>query len=151
VSEHPSSDRRLTRRESRWLDGQMPAGEREEFERALDPARRARLEALREAGALWREDALRAARRHDPRDLAERVLAGAAPRAAAAPAPRLAFPAAAAVVLIALGVLGTLLVRGSPPEPIAPRAARAPYLEDLERLQLDLMAQHPALDPQIGG
>jgi hypothetical protein len=67
VSKDRTADRPLTPEESRWLDGELPAegpdGARALEERlAADPARAARLAALREAGHLWREEARRTAR-----------------------------------------------------------------------------------------
>jgi len=125
------------------MDGELPLegpdGARAMEERlAADPARARRLEALREATDLWRDEARRTARDlGGSRALATRVL-----ERVRTPAPRVSapyrIPAAAAVLLIAAGAVGTFLVRR--PEP-RPQIERNLKLEDLERAQVDLVAE----------
>lgn len=146
----PSPDLRpgLTPEESRYLDGELPAAEARRLEAALaaDPQRAARLERWRTATDLWRDEARRAAGPVDPVALYARVLARVR---AVAPGPvqrRLTAYAAAALLLIGLGVGGTLWLRHAPP-PAPPAAALA--LEDLERAEIDLLAGHPDLFPRV--
>ena len=105
---------RLTPAENRYLDGACPPAELAEVEASLEanPARREALEAHREAMALWRSDVERDVDRIDPEAVAAEVLERIQ-RPAARP-PRMAVHrvwAAAALVLIAFGAIGTMLVR----------------------------------------
>lgn len=109
--------------DSRYLDGRGTPEERAAFRAGLekDPARRARLEAHEEAMDLWRADVARDVDRIDPEAIAAEVLEQIQ-RPAARP-PRLAIHrvwAAAAVVLIALGAVGTFLAQ--PPDPTETQA-----------------------------
>jgi hypothetical protein len=98
----------------------------------------------REVMDLWREDVDRRARRIDPTALAERVLRAAPDVAHATSAARRW--AAAAVVLIGLGVLGSLVVA-----PTNRRAADTVpgAVRLIEHDRLDLLAERELLD--LGG
>lgn len=147
---HPEG---LSRDESRFLDGELPpdAARRLESRLAADPQRAERLEAYREAMDVWREDAACASRAVDPPDaLADRVVR----KVTADPSPMLRPPgalprwyAAAAVLLIAVGIGGTVLARRG-----APRASdegQQPELAVIEEAVLDLVLESPELSPRL--
>lgn len=119
----------LTREESRWLDGRLDehAARRVEARLAADAQRAARLEAHRQAMALWREDTARHAETLDAGRLAERVLAGRGLRAEQDTRQARRY-AAAAVLLIGLGLAGASAV--------GPRRAEAGHAPVQSALQL---------------
>jgi anti-sigma factor RsiW len=139
----------LSPEESRYVDGEAPpdAARRLERQLAADPERADRLEAYRDAMDVWREDAQHTARTVDPRGaLAERVLESvtrdAPPSRATNPMPR--WYAAAAVLLIAVGIGGTVIARRTHPAPHRP-----PELADIEEAVLDLVLESPELSPRL--
>lgn len=104
----------ITPEESRYWDGALgdEAARRLEARLDADPARRARLEAWRDAMDLWRSDAARRVATLDPAVLAERALAEA--DVVASEGPLLRRYATAAVVLIGLGVAGAGVLGPNP-------------------------------------
>ena len=110
---------------------------------------------LEDAMALWREDAARAAARVDVHgDLADRVVAGVLDRPTPVGAPRTTAPrssaarwyAMAAVLLIGVGVAGTLVMRlqaADEPTPIRRWAA-------VEEELIDALARDPQSEPGLG-
>jgi anti-sigma factor RsiW len=133
-------DHEWTREESLWVDGRLDPESARELEARLasDPARAARLQAYREAMALWREEADREAARLEPSRLAERVLAGVGLRAeqervrGVRAARRYA---AAAVLLIGLGVGGALWIGAR--DATAGGESMEAALQQIERSRLD--------------
>lgn len=104
---------------------------------------------LADAFDLWREDAARTARGIDVHgNLADRIIAAVEAR----PAPRVVstaarWYAAAAVLLIGIGVTGTLLART--PTPTEPRAVHE--LGDLDdELIHNFLVLDPAVEPGLG-
>ncbi len=132
-----------TREDSRYVDGELEGEQARRLERETTEGdlRSKRLGAWREAMDLWREDGRRAAMAFDADRVTRRILEASGPREAA---PGLAAIqatrryAAAAVLLIGLGLGGTLW--------IGPQAAAEspPTVETitqaLERDHLDLIA-----------
>jgi len=120
-----------TREESRYVDGELDgdAAERLSGELRADPERRARLDAWREVMDLWRDDTYRRASRLAPAVLTDRVrrdLAASALRARTSGAAQRY--AAAALVLIGLGLVGSMWLGARPPPGIrggVPAALRA--------------------------
>lgn len=113
----------LTPEESRWLDGTLPADAARRLERQLaaDPRRRAALERYRESMGAWRDDARRGLADQDSflDGLADQILANSA---SAEPSRRPVRPreetprfaglyAAAALLLVGVGLVGTLWVQ----------------------------------------
>lgn len=151
----------LTPDENRYLDGEMSAQEAHSMELRLaaDPERAAHIAAWRDAMDLWRDDARRAAAgvAAEPDDLADRILdglSGEAPqflggataldrrRAVAPQAAR--WYAAAAVLLMAVGVTGTLLARPAP----ADRSAR-PQVSPFDEVFLEVLAEGSEFNPRL--
>ena len=139
---NPNTPRRprLTRDDSRALDGVLPPTEaaRVAREQSADPARAHAVAAYREAADLWADDARRAAQHLDTALLVERVLArgGAPPVAAPGSAPW--GYTAAAVALIALGLAGLWSTRGvSTPARTDVSDLEPGRLAVLRRLELD--------------
>lgn len=152
----------LTPEESRHLDGELPASQASQLNEALaaDVARARRLDRWRAATAVWREEAQEAAARVDPAAMAERVLAQVQrvrhphrqPGAMGSPTPGSVSPAlrayaAAALLMIGVGIGGSLIVglQGTPPR----QEATALRLEDIERAEIDLLAEHPDMSPRF--
>ena len=148
----------LTREESRYLDGEASPEEvrRMEHQLAADPVRAARLSAWQEAMGLWRADAARAAAVPGLEDgvaaegLADRILA-AGPQAgrlrngrslSAAP-----WYAAAAALLMTVGVTGTLLTRANARGNAG--AMRPPQVGSLSDGVMDDMVDGPELLPGL--
>ena len=104
---------------------------------------------LREALDLWREDAQRAAERIDVRgDLADRIVAAAERGQPPAIVPAGArWYAAAAVLLIAVGVAGTLMARRSAPSQDLPSVR----FVDIQEAMLDVVADDPMYVPGLEG
>jgi anti-sigma factor RsiW len=128
--EHP-----LTPLLSRWLDGRTTPKESQEVERLLasDPAAAAAVRRLREAA-----DVLRASARRDPPvDLADRVLAeGAFHGGEIAVFRRVARRyAAAAALLLATGVAGTVWVEATAP---SARMIPSPERDDVADIALSM-------------
>lgn len=178
---HPQ-DSALTPEESRWLDGTLDADARRRMERLLaaDPARARRLARDREALDLWAADARRQAARavgpvaplpspmHGPHatGLAEAVLqhvtAGGgrrmSQRSGEVLSPRAALAyAAAAMLLIGVGLGGTWLVHGQRAEAVpssghdaAAPDPDAPLLDGVSHAIKRGMVRRPAGD-QPGG
>lgn len=99
---------------SRWIDGELDAPRAAEVRRRVeaDPAAREHLASWRRAMELWREDVGRASDQADPSDMARRVLASTdtVERRANELRPVFWRYAAAAVLLLGLGVAGASLV-----------------------------------------
>jgi hypothetical protein len=104
---------------------------------------------LRAALDLWREDTARAAERIDVTgDLADRVVAAAErghPLTLVPAGARLY--AAAAVLLIAVGIAGTLMVRQS----ASATTSHAVRFVDLEETTIDVVADDPKYAPGLEG
>jgi len=106
---------------------------------------------LREALDLWREDAARTAARLDVTGaLAERIVAEAAternrPLAVAPAGAR--WYAAAAVLLIAVGIAGTLLAR----QAAAQEQGGAVRFVDIEEALVQVLTEAPELSPGLEG
>ena len=103
---------------------------------------------LQDAMDLWREDAQRAAEGIDIHgDLADRVVADALRRpqlVSEAPAGALWY-AAAAVLLIGVGIVGTLAVRQA-----APARGDAPRWSNLDKAMIEKITQESGLEPSLG-
>lgn len=132
----------LTPEEARFLDGTLSGEERRalEAELARDPARAAALEEDRGAMALWKDDARSTAASLDMDALADQVLASV--RAGRPTPAQVGFPRAyaiAAMLLITVGAVGTLLVRGSH----SPTGDAMP--SRIEASLIEAMADDPAL------
>jgi anti-sigma factor RsiW len=132
----------LTPEEARYLDGTLSDAERRAFEATLekDPARAAALREDLGALALWKDDARAQATALDLDALADQVLASV--RAGRPTPAQVGFPKAyaiAAMLLITIGAVGTLVVRGtqSPREGVMPSRIEASLIE--------AMADDPAL------
>jgi anti-sigma factor RsiW len=128
------------------VDGELGDRARREVEARLagDPARGERLATWREAMDLWREDARRGGPRVEPPVLADRVLRAGRPTGADPEVSRAARAyAAAAVVLIGLGVGGAAwLGPGPAPRAGPPReAAVALRLLEEERMALQVVKE----------
>jgi anti-sigma factor RsiW len=139
---NPNTPRRprLTRDDSRALDGVLPPAEaaRVAREQAADPARAHAVAAYREAAGLWAEDARRAAQSSmeqglDPQRLLERVLASDPARLPARNGASWGY-AAAAMALFALGVAELWTAR-----PDAGTAGAPSDISDLERGNLAVL------------
>ena len=148
----------LTPDESRYVDGEMSAREARSMEHRLaaDPARADRVAAWRDSMDLWRDDAQRTAATvaGDPDALVDRILAdGAVSNRLADREPRRISPhvarwyAAAAVLLMAIGVTGTWMAQ----PPRAPAPSTRPRVADIEDLYLDLMADGSDFAPRLTG
>ena len=147
----------LTPEESRLLDGVLPAAQKRRLENqiAADPHRAAQLAKDREAARLWKDDAERTAAAiiDDPNVMADRVLALAAQGPSRGERRRRLLSrlgltgesglndgtvmryAAAAVVLMAIGIGGTWLVRTNRAKAVtAPPAAET---HDIDRAVWD--------------
>ncbi len=132
----------LTPEEARYLDGTLSEEERRAFEARLekDPARAAALAEDRGAMALWKDDARGTASALDVDALADQVLASV--RAGRPTTAHVGFPKAyaiAAMLLITIGAVGTLMVRSgrTPTEGAMPSRIEASLIE--------AMADDPAL------
>ena len=101
---------------------------------------------LEDAMGVWREDADRTAARVDVAALADRVVARVAerPRLTLAPSTARRY-AAAALVLLGVGVCGTLLARGARAE-----ADPTPRWALLEEDLVDVIATDPRYAPSLG-
>ena len=123
----------LTPEEARLLDGTLSDEARAALEAQLaeDPARAKALAGDRAAMALWKDDARAQAEGIDVGALAEQVVASV--KAGRVAAPRLTFPrayAVAAMLLIAIGAVGTLVTRsGASPAASVPSAIEASLIE----------------------
>lgn len=147
----------LSREEGRYLDGEASPEEvrRIEHQLAADPERAARLMAWQDAMDLWREDGTRTALalcsqdQEGADDLADRILR-AGPRALQ---PRLralsAAPwyAAAAALLMTIGVTGTLLARAGARNEVS--ATLPPQVGSLSEAVMDIMVDGPELLPRL--
>ncbi len=105
---------------------------------------------LREAMDVWREDAARSGARFDVNDdlvdkiLADGHLAAESRQQVGAPAAARAY-AAAALIVIGLGIVGTVLTQQArPDQPAAPRWAM------LEEELIDVLTQDPRYEPGLG-
>lgn len=142
MSPHPKDDV-WTRDESRWIDGELEADAARRHEARRSSERDRRLRTYREAMNLWRDDTGQATAQVDMEALAHRVLDGSA----VVPAPagkdvasRVARRyAAAALVLIGLGLAGAVCV-GSNPTRINPPPPRAD-IRGVEQDRLALLAE----------
>jgi anti-sigma factor RsiW len=166
-------DRALSAEEARWLDGTLDAESARRMERLLaaDPARARRLARDREALDLWVGDARRQAARSQAReaaapDLADAVLAQVArgpgrssPRGGEILSPRAAMGyAAAALLLMGVGLGGTWLVRGQRAEAVPSTGhdatapdPDAPLLDGVSTAVRRGMVRRPVLDDGAGG
>lgn len=146
----------LTPQESRYVDGEMSAQEARSMEHRLaaDPARADRVAAWRDTMDLWRNDAQRAATTvaSDPDALVDRILAdrsvsnGLADRGPRRISPHVArWYAAAAVLLMAVGVTGTWMAQ----TPRAPAPSTRPQVADIQDLFLELMADASDFAPRL--
>lgn len=142
----------FSREESLYLDGEMPddAARRMGHRLAADPERADGVQAYREAMDVWREDAARTARSlGDGEAMADRVLASLTdgPRLAMQQASRAApWYAAAAMLLIGVGIAGTLLSRPAP-LPTGSDMHQADLVEFEE--MVNLLIDSPDLSPRL--
>ena len=154
MSHPPHPPQGLTPDESRYLDGEMTADEQRSMEHRLkaDPARAAMLGAWRDAMDVWRDDTARAAAdlTADPDALADRILAGLEDQPLAgrrAVSPVIArWYAAAAGVLMAIGITGTILAQ---PTASGDRPAAEPHVAEIEDLFLEMVAEGPEFAPPL--
>lgn len=137
---------RLTREDSRALDGLMPADGPPRAGDGPGSARERTRDLVREALDLWSAESRTVGQAVDPERLAERVLArvASAPEGShLPPAPVSWGYAAAAAALIALGLGGLRLARPAGGLPAAPAVAsqlEAEGLAVLRRLELERLA-----------
>ena len=135
--------------ESRYVDGEMSEAETRSMEHRLaaDPAAAARVEAWRNAMGLWRDDTQRAAApvAAEPDVLADRVLASLArdERRGVVSLYVARRYAAAAVLLMAVGVTGTILARPTANTTVTPHVA------GMEEIFLDVMAEGSEFAPGL--
>jgi len=130
-----------TREESRFIDGMLDAESARRLEAELErhPERRARVDAWRDAMDLWRDDVTRESAGLDPDRLKDAVLSGAARRREEAElrSTRAARRyAAAAILLIGLGLAGATAVGPQRVRRTEPDAATALLFIEHERLEL---------------
>ncbi len=118
-----------TREESRYADGRVDGEARRRLERRLaeDPRRRERLESWQEAMDLWREDTRIASSRFAPPRLAARILDGRGGTRQGTNRAAWRY-AAAAVILLATGLVGSAV--------LGPDPAHASYVDIDKALQI---------------
>lgn len=143
----------LTPEESRWLDGTLPADAARRLERQLaaDPRRRAALESYRASMDIWRADARGGPASDDTflDGLADEIIASPAPSGSSPrpvrlheETPRFAgLYAAAALLLVGVGLVGTLWVQTRRAEAQSAR----PDFKDVDTRLFEEIARSPQL------
>lgn len=143
----------LSREESRYLDGELPPEEMRRLERELaaDPDRAARLASYRDAVGLWKQDVERRTAIVDEAALADRVMASIASGSSRAltslppAAPR--WVAAAAVLLIGIGVAGTAMVHKSRSAAANQESRELQELSFMSEAMVQMIVNDPARQP----
>ena len=141
----------LSREESRYLDGELPPEDMRRLKRELaaDPGRAARLASYRDAVGLWKQDVERRTAVVDEDALADRVMAsissGSALKSLRPVAPR--WVAAAAVLLIGIGIVGTSVVRTQRSDGGDQEPRKLQELSSIAEAVGQMMAADPALQP----